>query len=99
MLLNKTFLFARFFEKVSHLSNDPTIIFTFLLNYIVRLKIVLYLFTVSSFMFKRNFFVNTSNITVSNLMSYFSFQPVLHDCGMSCLWGGAYERLLAGNWK
>ena len=36
-------------------------------------------------------------------LSYFSFQPVLHDwcnkgCGMlSCLWDGAYKRTLAVN--
>ena len=38
-------------------------------------------------------------------LSYFSFQPVLHDwhnkgCGMlSCLWDDAYKRTLAANQK
>ena len=35
-------------------------------------------------------------------LSYFSFQPVLHDwCnkGLSCLWDGAYKRTLAVNWR
>ena len=34
-------------------------------------------------------------------LSYFSFQPVLHDWWyvLSCLWDGAYKRTLAANRK
>ena len=33
-------------------------------------------------------------------LSYFSFQPVLHDCGMCYpVWDGAYKRTLAANRK
>ena len=47
----------------------------------------------------RSFAHGAMGCLMVNPLSYFSFQPVLHDYVLSCVWDGEYKRTLAANQK